>query len=255
MAKAAGLFSIPNVEVVVADLAVPPSLPGVLKGVTKAYLLSSAHPQQVELHSNFIRAARRAGVKHIVRHSVRGADRASPVQISRWHAASQHELEASGMAWTHLQPVYNMQNLLRLAGGVRAKGVLAAPMKDAAVAMVDACDVASVAAVALTGDTHEGKTYVVTGPEALRFADAAAQLSDALARPVRYVDAAPSDTRLALMEMGMPQWYVDDLLGFYAFYSSGAGAAVTDTVVRLTGGPGRHFRDFAHRHRSRFMAA
>ncbi len=252
-AKAAGLARL-HVDVVVADLGVPSSLSRVLDGVTKAYLMSAAHPRQVELHGNFIAAARRAHVQHIVRHSVRGADPQSPVKICRWHAASQQELEKSGIAWTHLQPVYNMQNLLKLARVIRSQGALPAPMKDAAVAMVDACDVAAVAAAALIGSSHEGKTYLVTGPEALTFGGAAAGLAAALAMPVRYVDVAPADAHRGLLAMGMPEWYVDDLIGFYRDYSSGAGAAVSDTVMRLTGRPGRTLRQFAEDHRAQFAA-
>jgi hypothetical protein len=51
----------------------------------------------------------------------------------------------------------------------------------------------------------------------------------------------------------MPAWYADDLIGFYDFYSSGAGAAVSDAVTRLTGGPGRRFSAFANDYRSHFL--
>jgi uncharacterized protein YbjT (DUF2867 family) len=51
------------------------------------------HPSQVELHDNFIRAAKQSGV----RHSVRGADAGSPVKICRSHAESQRELEKTGL--------------------------------------------------------------------------------------------------------------------------------------------------------------
>jgi uncharacterized protein YbjT (DUF2867 family) len=253
-AKAASL-AMPNVEVVVGDLAIPQSVQRALEGVDKAYLLSAAHPQQVQLHANFIRAAMRSNVRHIVRHSVRGAAADSAVKICRWHAASQQELEESGIAWTHLQPVYNMQNLLKLARGIRTQRVLFAPMRQAALSMVDARDVAAVAAAILTSCGHEGKTYLVTGPEPLSFADAAVQLSQTLDMPVRYVDAAAEDARHALLKMGMPEWYVDDLLGFYAWYGSGAGAAVSNAVPQLTGKPGRTFRDFAEAHRLQFLAA
>jgi uncharacterized protein YbjT (DUF2867 family) len=55
------------------------------------------HPSQVELHGNFIRAAKQSGVRHMVRHSVRGADAGSPVKICRSHAESQRELEKTGL--------------------------------------------------------------------------------------------------------------------------------------------------------------
>jgi uncharacterized protein YbjT (DUF2867 family) len=241
-----------HVELAVADLAQPETLAPVLAGVEKAYLMTSAAPEQVMLHSNFIRAARRAGVSYIVRHSVRGADHGSRVKLGRWHAASQAELEHSGIAWTHLQPVYNMQNFLRFAAQIQSKSAFHAPMKNAAISMVDARDVAAVAAAALTGDGHAGTTYVITGPEPLTFADAATQLSDSLAEPIRYCDCSPDYAREVCKKMGMPEWYVDDLLGFYAFYSTGAGSAVTDTVARLTRHPGRQFRDFVKDYRAAF---
>ena len=250
--KAADLATL-AVEIAVADLGKPETLTRLFDGVTKAYLTSAPDPQQVTLHSNFIRAAKQAGVKHIVRQSVRGADPESPVKIGRWHAASQKELEDSGIAWTHLQPVYNMQNFLRFAPSIQSKAAFYAPMKDGALSMVDARDIAAVAAATLAGDGHDGKTYGITGPEALTFADAAVQLSAALGKPVRYVDLIPADARPAMLKMGMPEWYVEDLLGFYGFYSTGAGAAVSDVVARFTGQPGRTFRQFAEDYRSDFL--
>jgi uncharacterized protein YbjT (DUF2867 family) len=223
-------------EIAVADLSRPETLAPALIGIDKAYLMTAADPQQVMLHSNFIRAAKQAGVRHIVRHSVRGADPDSPVKLARWHAASEKELEDSGIAWTHLQPVYNMQNFLKFAATIQSRGAFYAPMKYAAVSIVDARDVAAVAAAVLVDNAHHQRnTYLITGPEPLTFADAAAQLSAALGKPVQYVDIARENARKAMLQMGMPKWYIEDLLGFYDFYSTGAGAAVSDAVARITG--------------------
>jgi uncharacterized protein YbjT (DUF2867 family) len=244
-----------GVEVAVADLGQPKTLAPVLSGVRAAYLVTAADPQQVMLHSNFILAAKLAGVRHIVRHSVRGADSGSPVKLARWHAASQKELESSGVAWTHLQPVYNMQNFLRFAPTIQSQGAFFAPMRDARLSMVDARDVADVAAAVLTGSGHEGQTYIITGPEALTFADAARQLSRSLGTPVRYVDLALEAAHGAFLQMGMPEWYADDLAALYAFYNSGAGSLVTDTVPRFAGHAGRTFLQFARDYRFSFAGA
>jgi uncharacterized protein YbjT (DUF2867 family) len=240
-------------EIAVADLSRPETLAPALIGIDKAYLMTAADPQQVMLHSNFIRAAKQAGVRHIVRHSVRGADPDSPVKLARWHAASEKELEDSGIAWTHLQPVYNMQNFLKFAATIQSRGAFYAPMKDAALSIVDARDVAAVAAAVLVDNApHQRKTYLITGPEPLTFVDVAAQLSAALGKPVQYVDIARENARQAMLQTGMPEWYIEDLLGFYDFYSTGAGAAVSDVVARITGQPGRTFRQFAQDNRSAF---
>ena len=233
----AGGPAAPGVELVVGDLGRPETLAPALAGIRTAYLLSAADPDQVRMHGNFIEAAARAGVRHVVRQSVRGAAPHSPVKLARWHATSQQQLEESGMAWTHLQPVYNMQNFFRLAGSIQSAGAFFAPMKDAALSMVDARDV---------------KTYVVTGPEPLTFADAARHLSSAVDRPVRYVDVSAEVAGSVLLSMGLPAWDVDDLLELYAFYSSGAGSVVTDAVRRLAGHPGRSFAQFAGDYRTVF---
>jgi uncharacterized protein YbjT (DUF2867 family) len=251
-ARAADI-SAAGAEVAVADLSRSETLASALVGIDKVYLMTAADPRQVVLHSNFICAAKQAGVRHIVRHSVRGADLDSAVKLCRWHAVSQKELEDSGIAWTHLQPVYNMQNFLTFAPTIQSQGAFYAPMKDGALSMVDTRDVAAVAAAALIDSTHHHcKTYVITGPEALTFADAAEQLSAALDKPVRYIDITHEHARTALLQRGMPEWYVEDLLGFYDFYSSGAGAAVSDVVARTTGQPGRRFDQFVQDHRSTF---
>jgi len=127
-------------------------------------------------------------------------------------------------------------------------------MRDGAITMVDARDVASVAAVALTATGHEGNTYLVTGPEPLAFIDAAQQLSVVLKRPIRYVDASPEQARNGMLRAGMPEWYVEDMLGFYAFYATGAGAVVSDVVPRIVGQPGRSFREFVEDYRETFQA-
>ena len=163
-AKATGLM---ETEIVVADFSKPHTLPSVLEGVDSVYLTSAPDPEQVTMHRNLIRAAAQVGVRYIVRHSVRGADDNSPIKIARWHAASQRELESSGIAWTHLQPVFNMQNFLRFASSIRSHGTFVAPMRDGAISMVDARDVASVAVEALISAGHEHQTYLVPAPNPL----------------------------------------------------------------------------------------
>ena len=82
----------------------------------------------------------------------------------------------------------------------------------------------------------------MTGPEPLTFADAAQQLSNVLGRPIRYVDVSPEQARTGMLAAGMREWYLEDMLEFYAFYATGAGASVSDVVPRIVGQPGRRFR-------------
>ena len=59
-----------GVETVVGDLERPETLDAALRGVERAFLISGDNPQIAELHGNFVEAARRADVGHIVRTSI-----------------------------------------------------------------------------------------------------------------------------------------------------------------------------------------
>jgi hypothetical protein len=86
---------------------------------------------------------------------------------------------------------------------------------------VDIRDIAAVAAAALTQDGHEGKTYDLTGPEALTHGDMAEKLSKAVGREIQYVDVPEEAMMGALLSVGLPHWQVDGLIEDYAHYRRG----------------------------------
>jgi uncharacterized protein YbjT (DUF2867 family) len=128
---------------------------------------------------------------------------------------------------------------------IRSEGVLYAPMRDGRVSMTDVRDIAAVAVTALTHDGHEGKTYEITGPEAISFGQAAERLSNAVHREVRYVDVALGTAREVLIARGTPDWYADAMVKLFEMLSAGAGAGVSNTVQEVTGKAPRAFDDFA----------
>ena len=133
----------------------------------------------------------------------------------------------------------------RLIPSISPSGTFYADAGDARISMVDARDVAAVAAVVLTEPGHDGAHYDVTGPEALSYADVAAKLGAALRRPVSYADAPDAARcRQGLLGAGLSKWFADALVGLYQDYrlsgTDGYAAQVSDTVERLTGRrPGR----------------
>jgi uncharacterized protein YbjT (DUF2867 family) len=237
------------IEWVHGDLSAPETLPRALAGVERALLLSPADPRQAELEEGFIAAAAAARVGHVVKISALGAAPDAGFPGGRLHARVERALERSGLAFTHLRPHGFMQNLLRSAAAIREQGKLFAPMGDARVSLIDARDVAAVAAVVLReGSRHAGKRYELTGPEALSFADVAAHLGTAAGRPVTYVDVPPEDARKAMLQRGTPEWLVDNVLALHACFRTGRWSAVEPTVRELTGRPARTFLDFTREH-------
>jgi uncharacterized protein YbjT (DUF2867 family) len=194
----------PSVDVVEGDLADASAVDAALEGVRAAFLAVGGTDAQLQLEQLFVDRAAARGV-HVVKLSAHGAALESPVPFDRWHGAVEAQLTSSGTAWTLLRPTVFMQNLLGSAQTI-ATGQLYAPAGQAPVAFIDARDIAAVAVTALRGG-HEGRTYEITGPQALTYAEVAAELSRLLGHDVEYVDLPAGAFTSALEGAGMsPCW-------------------------------------------------
>jgi uncharacterized protein YbjT (DUF2867 family) len=245
-------LGVPNVEVVAGDLDQPASIDAALNGVDRAFFVSAVDERYPQRFGNFLDAARRAGSPHVVKFSGMGATPDAPSVILRQHAETDDALAASGLPFTVLRPNSFHQNMLWLAETIRDQSTFHLPLRDARVSLVDVRDIAVVAALVLTGAGHEGKTYEITGPEALSFADVAAALSDALGRPVRYLDVPPEAALDSMLKAGMPAWNARAVVELYGEFAAGKAARVTDAVERLTGHPPIPFARFARDHAAAF---
>src|SRR5438046_5370059 len=90
--KAAQLLG-PDIEISRGDFTDPASLQAAMENVDHALLLSPPDQQMVEHQSNFIRAAKSAGVHHVVKLSAVAADPKSWINFSRWHGQVEEELK------------------------------------------------------------------------------------------------------------------------------------------------------------------
>jgi uncharacterized protein YbjT (DUF2867 family) len=148
-----------------------------------------------------------------------------------------------------------MTNLFASAEQVRRDGRLFAPAGNGKIAMIDPRDTAAVAAVALTSGGHEGRTYRLTGPEAITFAKVAEALSEATGTRVEFVDVPDEAAREGLLAADMPDWLVTHLGGLFALIRDGALEETTETVRELTGNEPRTFARFARDHAAAFAQA
>ncbi|HSE68790.1 MAG TPA: SDR family oxidoreductase [Gemmatimonadales bacterium] len=241
----AGKLKISGVEVITAELGRPVSVNNALRDITHVLLISPVDSRMVEMQEAVVDAARRAGVKHVVKLSVLGAATNAPVAMFRWHREIEEQLERSGVAWTHLRAAFFMQNTLGFAPTIRSQGAIFACMKRGRVAMVDARDVARAAAAVLAGKGHEGKAYDVTGPEALSLHDVADRLAGVLRQQVLYVDQPPARLVSALLANEVPEWLAKDLTALYEYLAQGKMAQVSRDFATLTGDPPANFDRFA----------
>ena len=224
-----------------------------LEGVQRVFLVTNSSERVEEQQLRFVALALEAGVRHIVYLSQLHAHPESPLRFLRYHAAVEEAIRASGMSFTHLRPNLYMQGLLMMGRTIATEGKFFAPAADARVSIVDVRDIAAVAVAALTVRQHEGKTYDITGPEALTHAEMASQLSSALERPVQFVNVPEAQFREALLSFHMPAWQAEGLIEDYAHYRRGEAAGISSAVLEVTGSAPHSFLSFAQEHRAAFQ--
>jgi uncharacterized protein YbjT (DUF2867 family) len=250
--RAAGISALSQVEIVEGDMARPETLIGALRGVDRAMLISSSDPAMLEVQSNFIEAAKKAGVTHVVKLSGIMPELDSPFRFARMHGEIERRLEASGMAFTHLRAGEFMHAYFRQVPAIVAKGALFLPMEDARIAMIDIGDIAEVAATVLTSPGHAGKIYPLTGPEALSMAEVAQKLSTATGKPIQYVNVAPDEAKRAQLAAGMPPFTADALAELFAERRKGKEAQVSPIIQTIFGRRATSFDEFAMRNAAIF---
>ncbi|MFI6345302.1 NAD(P)H-binding protein [Streptomyces sp. NPDC050560] len=237
-------------EVAVGSYGDGGSLARALAGVTAAFLVT-ADPSAPH-DAAFLRAARGAGVRHVVKLSAHAVgDPGADDLVTAWQRANEDALRASGLGWTLLRPRAFMTNTLGWARSVREEGVVRAPFPDSANACVDPRDVAEVAVRALTEPGHAGLVYPLTGPEAVTARQQTAALARAVGRPLDCREL-PLDRALEGWRRRYPAGVAEALAAGALRQAAGGKAAVDPAFERLTGRAPRSYARWAEDHRAAF---
>jgi uncharacterized protein YbjT (DUF2867 family) len=231
----------------------PGTLEAAARGCDTALILPPGEERLPALACAAIAVAKRAGVKRIVYFSAIGAGvEGAGGFFSSAHGAAEACLAASGLPHTILQPDFFMTNWLSAATSVKAQSVVANCYGRGKAAFVDPRDIAEVAAAALTDPAHDGRTYVLTGPEALSGDDVAAAIGRAVGRTVRYVDVPRDKFQAELAGYGLPRWQAEAIVALARLIDSGLAGTVTDDVRRVTGHAPRTFDAWCRDHADAF---
>jgi len=229
-------------EIAVGDLAVPASIDEAMAGVTSVVLVSPAVPAQ-EL--NVVASAARAGVGHVVKATSK-ATADSPIARRRWQTEIEAGLAASGVPHTLLRSNAYMHNVLALAPAIAKTSGFGSSAGQGRTGMVDARDVAAVAAgIAASPAPHAGKTYWLTGPALISYYDVAAVLSKLLGRTITYRELTFDQDKDAMIRAGVPGPVAEMNAQAASLTADGDAAWVTDDVPSLLGRPARSFGEFA----------
>ncbi|RAI43736.1 SDR family oxidoreductase [Rhodoplanes roseus] len=241
-----------GVEVVRGDLLDIDSLRAAFDGVSTFFLLNAVAADEFTQALVALNIAREAGVERVVYQSVLHSDRFVDVPHFAVKAGGERMLEQMGFGATILRPAYFIDNDLMIKDVVATHGVYPMPLGSKGIAMVDARDIAEVAAIELIRrERAPGKlpfdTIDLVGPETLTGADVAAIWSEVLGRPVAYGgdDPTPFERTLATF---MPKWMAYEMRLMATRYVSDGMVPTAGTVRRLTdllGRPLHTYRAFA----------
>jgi uncharacterized protein YbjT (DUF2867 family) len=245
LSRHAGEQGAKSVDWVQADLSDRRSLTKVFAGADALFLLTGNDAEMVRLQKNALEAARDAGIPRIVKLSALGASDHSKSVIGLWHYNVESLLRQGTAAWTLLRPHHFMDNVLEQ----RADGVVFSPAGEGRIPFIATSDIAEVAAAVLTGSGHEGKTYVLTGPEAISYRDATAILARVTNTQLRYVPETEDEAWQRMRRAGEPVWRAAAMLALAEYQRMGGATERTTSTVRdLTGREARTFEQFAREH-------
>ncbi len=241
-----------GVDVAKGDLFDIDALRAAFAGVRTLFLLNAVTGDEFTQAIVTLNVAREAGVERVAYLSVFDADRAVNVPHFAVKSGAERMLEGMNFGATILHPTYFIDNEAMVSEVILQHGVYPMPIGGKGVAMVDARDIAEVAAIELirrdrAPDKLPIATINVVGPETLTGEDVAAIWSDVLRRPVAYGGDDPSGFEQNMATF-MPRWMAYEMrLMAERYVSDGMipKAGDRERLVSLLGRPLHDYRETA----------
>ena len=237
-----------KVKPVQIDYNKPETLRSAFNNTNKLFLLTHDSPDSAVHASNLVSGAKKAGVNHIVKQSIMGADLYNEIGTMRLHRQAEKMIEDSGIPYTFLRPNEFMQGFVNYQSPtIKSSNAFYIPAGDGKVSFVDARDIAAVAVKALTDSsgTYDDKAYLITGPEAMTYHKAAEILSDATGKKIDYVNISDEESISALKQYGLNDWLVDTISKLNVYFRNGRASQVSSAIEEVTGNKPITFAQFA----------
>ncbi|MFC5290294.1 SDR family oxidoreductase [Actinokineospora guangxiensis] len=229
-----------GVEVVAGDLTDVATLDAAFAGVEAVHLITFGGDGDLANGAEIVALAERHGI-------------ARATVLGGWEPTSvESALAASAIGWTQVRPGEFMGNALEWAEEIRSRRTVSMHATFAS-AVVHEADIAAVAATALTHAGHEGRSYPVTGPEALTPAQRTRVLAEATGQDIEFVHLDQEQERARLRGFGYDEDYVEFGIQL-ATNPPEVADVVLPTVEEVTGTPARTFAQWAQEHAAQFRA-
>jgi uncharacterized protein YbjT (DUF2867 family) len=221
-----------RVDVFLGDLGDAASLGVALRDVDELFLVNSG--PQIPFRDNLAaKAAKAAGVRHLVKLS--SMDVQQGLAIGAWHEQGEAAIRTSGISFTFVQPSGFMSNLFAWAPSIRAESVVRASTGDGRRAFIHSDDIAAVAVKALTAGDYDGESLVITGPEALNFAEITAKIGAMIGESLTFQPISDDEARRLYSAFGAPSEETEAHVSLWRAIREERLATVTKNIERILG--------------------
>jgi NAD(P)H dehydrogenase (quinone) len=241
-----------------ADFEDPKGLEAALAGVDRVLIISTdaidRPGRRLAQHQAAVAAAASAGVKHAVYTSMPNPE-TSPVVFAPDHLGTEQALKASGMGWTIVRNCWYTDFLIPTLAPAVASGKLSAATGQGGAPYVTREDCAQAAAAALAGTETDNKTWNITGPDVVTYAELAKLASELTGRPVGFDPVTPEDRVTQLIAAGTPEFIAKLLVSSQKAIAQGKMGTPTSAVKELTGREPGSVREFLSAHRAALLPA
>ena len=231
----------PGVELVAADMDDPAALDPLMEGIGRVLVNAPMDKEKEKRERAVIDAMVRAGndaqivlLTGGVQHDDALGDAGRAIEAA---------MRDSGLPWAIVGPQTVMEsNFYPWRPAIQNANAIIACCGDAKIGFVALQDVADAFVAVLTQsvEQNEGREYIITGPEAVTWSDAAESATRALGRPIAFDDMSRDDFRAMMISWGA---FTDDTVDIGIMFHQdafreGKAARVTDDFTTLTGRPG-----------------
>jgi uncharacterized protein YbjT (DUF2867 family) len=221
-----------GVDIAEGDLGDEASLRRALEGMDKLFLVNSG-PQIPERDAMAARAARDAGVRHLVKLS--SMDVQYGLALGVWHEQGEAAIRASGVPFTFVRPTGFMSNLLAWARSIQAEAIVRSSTGNGRRAFIHSEDIAAVVIKVLTTPGYEGDALAITGPEALSFAEVTEKIGSTIGRALAYQAISDEEARERYAKVSGSEEETEAHVSLWRAIREGRLAKVTDTVEHVLG--------------------
>lgn len=229
----------------------PETFTGALKGITTVYLVPPPVVSS-DFHKKakpFIETAKKGDTRHIVISTALYSDNPDSIFYK-----TEELLKNSGLDFTIIRPSFVFQNFLNQFLQPVREGVIFAPSEKGTTSYVDVRNVGEASAVVLENPSaHKGKTYAITGPEALTHSQMASIFSQQLSRKVVHISPSVEKYKKELASLNVPDFLHEFLAVLYGTIAKGQWKKISNDYTLLTGKNATTFTDFVKENRDQWV--